>query len=96
MEICRLEHVKKEYRMGETVCPLKDVNMSVNSGDFIAVEGVSGTGKSTLLSVMGLLLEKDGEIIWIEAVGAAEGYAAKPNFPALELTVTDMAGITRI
>ena len=46
--------------MGETVCPLKDVNMSVNSGDFIAVEGVSGTGKSTLLSVMGLLLEKDG------------------------------------
>lgn len=35
-----------------------------------------------------LLLEKDGEIIWIEAVGAAEGYAAKPNFPALELTVT--------
>ena len=27
-----------------------------------------------------LLLEKDGEIIWIEAVGAAEGYAAKPNF----------------
>lgn len=60
MEICRLEHVKKEYRMGETVCPLKDVNMSVNSGYFIAVEGVSGTGKSTLLSVMGLLLEKDG------------------------------------
>ena len=46
--------------MGETVCPLKDANMSVNSGDFIAVEGVSGTGKSTLLSVMGLLLEKDG------------------------------------
>ena len=31
-----------------------------------------------------------------EAVGAAEGYAAKPNFPALELTVTDTAGITRI
>ena len=28
--------------------------------------------------------------------GGAEGYAAKPNFPALELTVTDTAGITRI
>ena len=24
--------------MGETVCPLKDVNMSVNDGKFIAVE----------------------------------------------------------
>lgn len=42
-----------------------------------------------------LLLEKDGEIVWIESVGAAEGYAPKPNFPALEITVTDAAGITR-
>lgn len=42
-----------------------------------------------------LLLEKDGEIIWIESVGAAEGYTAKPSLPALELTVTNTAGITR-
>ena len=49
MEICRLEHIHKDYRMGEVVTPLKDICLSVNEGDFIAVEGPSGIGKSTLL-----------------------------------------------
>ena len=59
MEICKLEHIHKDYRMGEVVTPLKDVTMTVNSGDFIAVEGPSGIGKSTLLYVMGTLLQSD-------------------------------------
>lgn len=64
MEICKLEHVKKEYHMGELVSPLKDICLTVNSGDFIAVEGPSGIGKSTLLYVMGTLLKNDsGNII---------------------------------
>ena len=66
MEICRLEHVKKEYRMGELVSPLKDICLTVNSGDFIAIEGPSGIGKSTLLYVMGTLLKKDEGSIIIE------------------------------
>jgi len=60
MEICKLEHIRKDYRMGELVSPLKDVNLTVNAGDFIAVEGPSGIGKSTLLYVMGTLLKSDG------------------------------------
>ena len=59
MEICKLEHIRKDYRMGEIVTPLKDVTLSVNEGDFIAVEGPSGIGKSTLLYVMGTLLQSD-------------------------------------
>lgn len=62
MEICRLENIRKDYRMGETVTPLKDISLTVNSGDFIAVEGPSGIGKSTLLYVMGTLLQSDGGI----------------------------------
>lgn len=60
MEICRLEHIHKDYRMGEVVSPLKDVSLAVQSGDFIVVEGPSGIGKSTLLYVMGTLLQSDG------------------------------------
>ena len=45
--------------MGEVVTPLKDICLSVNEGDFIAVEGPSGIGKSTLLYVMGTLLQSD-------------------------------------
>ena len=66
MEICRLEHIHKDYRMGETVTPLKDINISVNSGDFIAVEGPSGMGKSTLLYVIGTLLKADDGKIFFD------------------------------
>ena len=59
MEICKLEHIHKDYKMGETVTPLKDVDLTVCSGDFIAVEGPSGIGKSTLLYVIGTLLKAD-------------------------------------
>ena len=59
MQICKLEHIHKDYRMGEIVSPLKDITLTVNSGDFIAVEGPSGIGKSTLLYVMGTLLQSD-------------------------------------
>ena len=57
MEICKLEHIHKDYVMGETVSPLKDATLTVSSGDFITVEGPSGIGKSTLLYVMGTMLQ---------------------------------------
>ena len=66
MEICRLEHIHKDYRMGEIVTPLKDINITVNSGDFIAVEGPSGMGKSTLLYVIGTLLKADDGKIFFD------------------------------
>lgn len=59
MEICRLEHIRKDYRMGELVTPLKDLSLTVNAGDFITVEGPSGIGKSTLLYIMGAMLQCD-------------------------------------
>ena len=66
MEICKIEHIHKDYRMGEIVTPLKDVTLTVNEGDFIAVEGPSGIGKSTLLYVMGTLLKADAGIYTFE------------------------------
>ena len=66
MQICKLEHIHKDYRMGEIVSPLKDITLTVNSGDFIAVEGPSGIGKSTLLYVMGTLLQSDAGSYFFE------------------------------
>lgn len=67
MEICKLEHIRKDYVMGETVSPLKDATLTVSSGDFITVEGPSGIGKSTLLYVMGTMLQ------WEEGTYTFEG-----------------------
>ena len=66
MEICKLEHIHKDYRMGEVVTPLQDICLTVEAGDFIAVEGPSGIGKSTLLYVMGTLLQSDAGTYTIE------------------------------
>ncbi len=66
MEICKLEHIRKDYHMGELVTPLKDVDLTLDPGDFLAIEGPSGIGKSTLLYVMGTLLKNDGGSIIIE------------------------------
>ena len=51
-----LENVEKLYRTDkiETLA-LSNVNLEVDSGEFISVMGPSGCGKSTLLNVMGLL-----------------------------------------
>lgn len=57
MEICRLENIKKNFQMGETITPVDDVNLSIHEGDFIVIEGPSGVGKSTFLYVLGTLLQ---------------------------------------
>ncbi|MBQ2753739.1 MAG: ATP-binding cassette domain-containing protein, partial [Firmicutes bacterium] len=62
----RLEHIRKDYHSGELVTPLKDIDLTLNSGDFLAIEGPSGIGKSTLLYVIGTLLKNDGGNIIIE------------------------------
>jgi lipoprotein-releasing system ATP-binding protein len=55
-EVMRLDGVKKSYtHNGNTIEVLKGMNFVVNSGESIAVTGVSGVGKSTLLNVMGSL-----------------------------------------
>lgn len=39
---------------------LQDVNLQVEQGAFVAVTGVSGTGKTTLLNILGTILKPDG------------------------------------
>ncbi len=46
----------KSYLMGDVeVHALREVDLSISSGEFVAVSGQSGSGKSTLLNILGLL-----------------------------------------
>jgi putative ABC transport system ATP-binding protein len=54
--IIRLEGVSKVYGLGETtVNALKDVNLIVNAGEYCAIMGASGSGKSTMMNMIGCL-----------------------------------------
>ncbi len=54
----RLENLTKQYRRGsEIIHALNDVTLNIDNGDFIAVVGRSGSGKTTMLDILGLLLK---------------------------------------
>jgi putative ABC transport system ATP-binding protein len=58
--LLELKNIFKWVTVGGTrTFILKDVNLKVNEGDFISVMGPSGSGKSSLLNVIGMLDDFD-------------------------------------
>jgi putative ABC transport system ATP-binding protein len=56
MALLELESVTKVYRMGDQeVRALDGVSLSVDQGDLVAIMGTSGSGKSTMMNVLGCL-----------------------------------------
>lgn len=62
----RLEHVSKGYQLGKKrIQALTDLNITVEQGEFVAVMGRSGSGKSTFLKIAGTLEQPDEGKVWI-------------------------------
>jgi lipoprotein-releasing system ATP-binding protein len=59
--ILQASGLRKSFRMGDSQLQiLRHVDLSVRSGEFVAIEGRSGSGKSTLLHILGALDAYDG------------------------------------
>ena len=55
-ELIRVENVHKIYRMGDVEVPaLRGVNVVIERGEFVAIMGSSGSGKSTFMNILGCL-----------------------------------------
>ncbi|MBZ0166478.1 MAG: ATP-binding cassette domain-containing protein, partial [Candidatus Omnitrophica bacterium] len=65
MAYLELKNVSKGYGEGhERTEVLKDVNLSIEEGEFVAIIGFSGSGKTTLISMIsGLTTPDQGEIL---------------------------------
>lgn len=51
-----LVNVNRHFKNGEeTNHILKDINISIDTGEFIAIMGPSGSGKSTLINILGFI-----------------------------------------
>lgn len=63
--IIELKQVYKDYpQSGRMQTVLHDINLSIGSGDFVAVVGPSGNGKSTLLNLLaGIDHPSQGDVI---------------------------------
>jgi putative ABC transport system ATP-binding protein len=52
-----VKNIEKTYQRGDgtPVTALRDVSFTINSGEFVAIRGASGSGKSSLLNILGCL-----------------------------------------
>ncbi len=55
-----INNLNKIYGKGTTaVSAVKDISLTINQGEFVAIMGASGSGKSTFLHILGLLDRPD-------------------------------------
>jgi len=65
MSKIELSNLVKHYRQGaDTVRALDGVNLAIDAGEFMAVVGRSGSGKTTMLDLIGLLMRPtSGQVV---------------------------------
>ena len=56
VEVIRVEAMHKYYQLGETrVHAVRGINVAISRGEFVAIMGASGSGKSTFMNILGCL-----------------------------------------
>ena len=82
-----LENISKTYQAknGE-IEALKNINFSVEEGEFVSIIGPSGCGKSTLLSIIAGLENKSSGKIYIDEIEGFVQFICLNKFCGYTLT----------
>ena len=75
MNLLEVKHICKTYGSGETaVKALKDVSFSVPKGEYVAIVGSSGGGKTTLCSLIPRFYDVDGGTVKLDGTDIRKIY----------------------
>ena len=67
MALIKTEHLTRRYQLGdEAVMALRDLSLTVETGEFVAMMGPSGSGKSTFMNVIGCLDHPNSGRYWLD------------------------------
>ena len=70
--LIRLQGITKEYQMGaEIVRALRGVDLTIGRNEMVAIMGSSGSGKSTMLNILGLLDVPTAGQYWLDGQDVA-------------------------
>jgi len=79
MKRLQIDIQEKRYPGSDTVV-LESLSMTVHEGEFVAVVGPSGAGKTTLMNIIaGLDLSVDGRVVLSDSEAAAQGESRSPK-----------------
>lgn len=71
--IIRLEGITKRYQMGEVVVnALAGIDLTVDEGEYCSIMGASGSGKSTMMNIIGCLDRPTEGEYFLDGVNVAE------------------------
>jgi putative ABC transport system ATP-binding protein len=71
--IIEVDNLKKDFFVGDvTVHALRGINIQIRKGEFVAIMGASGSGKSTMLNILGCLDKPSSGTYKLDGISVSE------------------------